>query len=178
MDREAFIRIVGPARLAAVALVVCAGSVPLAAQATSGECASLTGADKVTCLQRILAETQQALAEAERALTDDAGKGDIRAAEVSALGAEQVARRTDARPPKVEPTRLVTTIVESTRIHPNRLQVRLADGQIWRQIQGDTQIVELARDMPVPAEIWASGSGGYRMRLPEIGRLLKVERLR
>lgn len=154
---------VGSVTLAA-ALAIAGGA--LTAQDTDSDCAQFEGAQEIACLREALARTQQALVEAEKALE---------ASEV-ALGAEQAARRAGLPAPK-EDQRFTSVIVASERAHPNRLLVRLENGQVWRQIQGDTQIVLLPSNGRVNAEFSRSGFGGYRMRLPDMGRVVKVERL-
>jgi len=165
---------------------------PLSAQGAASDCEALTGTEQVACLRGVIAAAQEALERAEQEMTATPGAKSELGAEAgegfpnsatsrttpSSLGTEQVARRTNAPRAEEQRERLLAMIVSSQRVYPNRLQVHLEDGQIWQQIQGDTQIVELDRNASVPAEIWPSGLGGYRMRLPSIGRVLKVERLR
>lgn len=149
--------------LAAAAL---GGAAPASAQGAEADCSQLSGPEEIACLRQALAQTQQALLKAEQALE---------ASEV-ALGEEQAARRAGLPAPK-EDQSFSAMIVAAERTHPNRLQVRLENGQIWRQIQGDTQIVLLPKNGGVAAEFTRSGFGGYRMNLPGIGRVVKVERL-
>ena len=153
---------------------------PALAQGLAGECASLSGAEEVECLRQTLVRTQEALTRAEQALqaADAPHEAAADAQAAAALGAEQAARRAGVPTAKAEAQRFSTLIVASERVYPNRLQVSLENGQTWRQIQGDTQLVELSGETPVSAEIWRSGFGGYRMRLPTIRRVLKVERIR
>lgn len=159
---------------------------PAAAQDDADRCASLAGAERVACLRTLLAETQAALARAERDLETPSAAAQPGAATqptmppgMETLGAEQAARRTGApRAAAEEAQRFAATIVSSQRTPLNRLEMRLGNGQVWRQIQSDMQVVDLPADAPVAVEIWRSGFGGYRMRLTELGRTLKVERLR
>lgn len=165
--------------LAALGLMVGVGATPLAAQTADSDCSRRSGAERVECLRRALAEAERELERAEREVAATGGEARIATpAAPATLGSEQVARRAGVRPTSAEAERLLAMIVASERTHPNRLQVYLEDGQVWRQIQGDTQVVELRRDARLSAEIWPSGLGGYRMRLPSIGRVLKVERIR
>lgn len=59
-----------------------------------------------------------------------------------------------------------------------RLVVELENGQVWRQIKGDTQRirVDLGRNQTV--DISESSLGGYQLRLNEIRRTIRVERIR
>jgi hypothetical protein len=166
-----------------IALIAVAGSGPALAQAGPKSCADLSGVEEVECLRKALTQTQEALDRAERAL--QAPPPAPASAPVASLpprdttlGSEQAARRAGTRPTPEEETRVSALIVRSERVFPNQLQVHLENGQIWRQIQGDTQRVELRSDDKLAAEIWQSGFGGYRMRLPTVGRVLRVERIR
>ena len=149
--------------------------------AQESQCARLDGAEEVACLEEALARAQEALARAKSALQSGEPSLEVQAAAsgMAELGVEQAARRTGAPAPQsAEEQRIVATVALAERVHPNRLQVHLDNGQIWRQIQGDVQRVDLASREAVSAEIWRSGFGGYRMRLPEVRRVLKVERIR
>jgi len=177
------------AGLAALAVVAAGGMTPVHAQAPGQACAGLAGAEQVDCLRALLAETQDALRRAEQALGSTPATPapapapqPAPAAPVSAadsLGAEQAARRTGApAAASSDAQRIPAVIVATQRTHPNRLQMRLENGQVWRQTQSDTQIVDLPENERIAAEIWKSGFGGYRLRLTDMGRILKVERLR
>ena len=159
---------------------------PAQAQSSTSGCDKLTGSERVTCLRQVLAEAQQELDRAERALgmpvqvqsdpTLSQHPEPARASDLPQLGQEQVARRAGIA--SAEEERFAARIVSSAQSRPNRLTVTLDNGQIWRQLQSDTQIVELADSKPISAEIWRSGFGGYRMRLSSMRRVLKVERMR
>lgn len=158
-----------------------AGSLASPGWAQESQCAHLEGTEEVACLREALARTQEALARAESSLQEDEPAREVPTVVSTGpeLGAEQAARRTGtAAPQAVEEERIVATVALAERVHPNRLQVHLDNGQIWRQIQGDVQRVDLSSREAVSAEIWRSGFGGYRMRLPEVRRVLKVERIR
>lgn len=60
-----------------------------------------------------------------------------------------------------------------------RLMVQLENGQIWRQIDGDRTSVERGlRDAgSFEVEMWATGLGGYRMRILPLEKTIRVERL-
>lgn len=166
------------AGLLAAALMAVWSFAPASAQGEVNDCSGLTGAEEIACLRQALSQTQEALLRAERALeAAETVQAVSPPAPAETLGEEQAARRAGVAPPAREEQRFTALIVASERTHPNRLQVHLENGQIWRQIQGDTQIVELPRDARMQAEISRSRFGGYRMRLRGIGRILKVERL-
>jgi len=98
------------------------------------------------------------------------------------LGAEQVAARTpmprDTQSPDLERQQFA---VVSTRTVPyEKLEISLANGQVWRQIKGDNQKIRIPRkhrdDLTV--EIWRAPVSGYKLRLTELRRTIRVERLR
>ena len=149
------------------------------AQEVHNHCSSLSATEEIKCLRRSLAEAQEALSRAERMLQSPVIPLSIISPTPGAiLGAEQVEQRSRTASANSGNTKVSTVIVASERVHPNRLEVQLDNGQTWRQIQGDTQQVQLPAGAPIAAEIWRSGFGGYRMRLLDMRRVLKVERIR
>ena len=94
------------------------------------------------------------------------------------LGSEQVTARERSRRAAEEPARMVAKVRHFDVVPYQRLQVELDNGQIWRQIQGDTQRITIRRNRDVTADVWESNMGGYQMRLNEIGRTIRVERLK
>jgi translation initiation factor IF-1 len=93
------------------------------------------------------------------------------------LGAAQVAARTARRAPE-DPGRMTARVEQAEVVPYRRLQVQLDNGQVWRQIQGDTQRITIRGADPLTVEIWEARAGGYQMRLNELGRTIRVERLR
>lgn len=59
-----------------------------------------------------------------------------------------------------------------------RLQVELENGQVWGQIEGDTQRIRVNLERNQTVDIEESGLGGYKLRLNEIERTIRVERIR
>lgn len=59
-----------------------------------------------------------------------------------------------------------------------RLEVHLENGQVWRQIQGDTQEVRASLRKNQTVDIEESGLGGYKLRLNEMQRTIRVRRIR
>jgi hypothetical protein len=93
------------------------------------------------------------------------------------LGAEQVAARASVR--SAEPSERVQARLAAAETIPfRRLQLTLDNGQVWRQIEGDTQRVSVRADTDTSVEIWEARIGGYRMRLNELARTIRVERVR
>jgi hypothetical protein len=59
-----------------------------------------------------------------------------------------------------------------------RLQVELENGQVWRQIVGDTQRLTVDPQRNQTVDINESGISGYKLRLNELERTIRVERIR
>jgi hypothetical protein len=59
-----------------------------------------------------------------------------------------------------------------------QLEVTLDNGQVWRQLQGDSERVRLRGDEPIPVTISPSRFGGYRMAIETPRREIQVERIR
>lgn len=95
--------------------------------------------------------------------------------EAERFGSEQVSAR-DAAKRDAESLRMSGRVVSSREVPYRRLEVELDNGQVWRQIQGDNQRIRIP-DAELSVEIWESRLGGYQMRLHELGRTLRVERL-
>lgn len=100
--------------------------------------------------------------------------------EVEELGADQLRARTETREEKLARLQSASSLsVSAYSVIPyQRLQVELENGQVWRQIKGDTQRirVSLARNQTVDIE--ESSLGGFKLRLNEMGRTIRVERVR
>lgn len=103
-------------------------------------------------------------------LADDAAKP------AEAIGASQVRARQRGEDDLESAAGM--QVAEYSRVPYRRLQVTLANGQVWRQIEGDTQRfrVDLRRNRTV--DINESRLGGYQLRLNEMGRTIRVERIR
>lgn len=97
-------------------------------------------------------------------------------AEVTAgIGAEQVRAR--ARSAALESAHALRVASYET-VPFRRLQVELENGQVWRQIEGDTQRIRVDLERNQTVDIEESGLGGYKLRLNEIARTIRVERIR
>ena len=54
----------------------------------------------------------------------------------------------------------------------------LENGQVWRQIKGDTQQVRVDLERNQTVDIEESSLGGYKLRLNEMRRTIRVERVK
>ncbi|MBO6796878.1 hypothetical protein [Maricaulis sp.] len=100
------------------------------------------------------------------------------------LGSEQVnARRTNRRSAQEaqrEAEQVQSAIISFDIIPYERLEVTLANGQVWRQISADNQRVagRLRRSRSYTATVREGVVGGYQLRINEISRIIRVERIR
>ncbi len=100
------------------------------------------------------------------------------------LGAEQVearrareAERENGVGRAPEPT-LAAQIVDFAYTAGGQLVVVLDNGQAWGQIAGDTSEIDLAENERYTVEIERGAVSGYRLRINELRRIIRVERLR
>lgn len=96
------------------------------------------------------------------------------------FGASQVAARTASRTPAshTPSDRLAARIAQVSIVPYQRLEVTLDNGQVWRQIAGDRQRLNERHVDGNTVDIWEARLGGYQMRLNEISRTIRVERIR
>lgn len=96
------------------------------------------------------------------------------------MGAEQVRRRNETSAEAAARLASVSglEVTRYSEVPYQRLQVELENGQVWRQIPGDTQHIraDLKRNRTVDIE--ESPIGGYKLRLNEMRRTIRVERIR
>ena len=96
------------------------------------------------------------------------------------IGAEQVIARNqsaDDAQKKLEQVRSLR--VASYDIVPyERLVVRLENGQVWRQIKGDTQRIRVDLKRNQTVDISKASMSGYKLRLNEMRRTIRVERIK
>lgn len=96
------------------------------------------------------------------------------------IGAAQVRART-ATPDEREAELQSATnlrVAEYDKVPYERLVVRLENGQVWRQIKGDVQRIRVNLKRNQTVDINESKLGGYQLRLNEIRRTIRVERIR
>lgn len=103
---------------------------------------------------------------------------------VDGLGAEQVnARRSNRRSVQLaaaEVDRVDSAIAVFEVIPYERLEITLANGQVWRQISADNQRVatRMRQNRDYTASIQEGRLGGYQLRINELSRIIRVERIR
>lgn len=138
-------------------------------------------------------ETAEArLAAEERGVESDAAEDARLAAaereaepEPTGLGAEQVTARQERKTKEGRERRKEREEAEAVRekiadfalTATKKLIIVLENGQVWRQIDGDTQQLNLSRDASYTAEISSGFLSGYELHIPEERRTIRVRRL-
>ena len=156
-------------------------------------------ADRIACLEAALLGREMASVEESEAQVDPlsmeleappeveqtpatmtlAAEAPIEAAPVG-LGAEQViARRQTKEERRDSVEELLDQKVASYGYVPyERLVVRLENGQVWRQTKGDTQRIRVDLKRNQTVDISEASMSGYKLRLNEIQRTIRAERIR
>jgi hypothetical protein len=96
------------------------------------------------------------------------------------IGAEQVIVRnqTHEERDKALEQSLGLAVASYHHVPYERLVVTFENGQVWRQIKGDTNRIRVNLDRNQTADIRESSLGGYKLRLNEIRRTIRVERIK
>lgn len=96
------------------------------------------------------------------------------------IGAEQVIARQQSQAERLAGLDNVVglKVLDYKSFAHDRLQVTLENGQVWRQIRGDTQKVNPTLKKNQTVDISESSLGGYKLRLNEMQRTIRVQRIR
>lgn len=100
--------------------------------------------------------------------------------ETTDIGVEQVIARQQTQEERLAALKNAAglTVVKYEQLAHERLQVTLENGQVWRQIRGDTQKVNPTLKKNRTVDISESSFGGYKLRLNEMQRTIRVQRIR
>jgi len=96
------------------------------------------------------------------------------------IGAEQVRARSETAAEREARLASVSglRVAAYSEVPFQRLRVELENGQVWQQIKGDTQHVRVDLERNQTVDIEESTLGGYKLRLNEVRRTIRVERIR
>lgn len=167
--------------------VVLAQSDQNAAADAAIACLDIEGVeDRLACLEaaaqelkatRVRRETAEESAAAE-ALTAPvvAAEG---ASEEALFGAEALASTKKAVREKDRTTRLVSKVVEFRVNHLGDITAVLENGQVWRQLSGDSTVIRLPNnDKVFTVTIKRGPLGNYMMKINEMNRSIRVRRIK
>ena len=173
-------------------LLILSTGTAMAQQAVIDHCRNTSiDADRIACLEAALLGRERLIDTSTRTQVDppnlelDAGPAadavePVPDAAPVGIGADQVIARNQTREEMIEQLEESRGLLAASYdpVPYERLVVTLENGQVWRQITGDTQRirVDLAKNQTV--DISESSLGGYKLRLNEIRRTVRVERVR
>lgn len=159
-----------------LAFLLLAGSA-MAQQSVVEHCRKTSSdADRIACLEAALmgkdaATTAPAPTPTPAPVAKTAPQG---------IGADQVIAATESKEEKAQKLEKATGLQVSRydTVPYEKLQVTLENGQIWRQITGDTQKIRIDLKRNQTVDITESSLSGYKMQLNEMRRSVRVERVR
>lgn len=184
-------------RITAMSMLT-AGSLLLAQSATAQQSVidhcrnSSSDADRIACLEAALlgrdieaAPTDTAQSQIDPpSLEIEPAPADTSAASpgpaVVGIGADQVIARNQTQQERLDSLEQARgmSVASYDTVPVGRLLVRLENGQVWRQIKGDTQQVRVDLKRNQTVDIEESSLGGYKLRLNEMRRTIRVERVK
>lgn len=159
-----------------ILLLLCASSA-WAQQSVVDDCRkSPSDAERIACLETALLANEPSISEPAAA---DPPKAQPADQQPVGIGAGQVIARNQTREEMLAALEEAHGLeVSAYDVVPyERLQVTLANGQVWRQIKGDTQLIRVDLDKNQTVDISESSLGGYKLRLNEMRRTIRVERV-
>lgn len=142
------------------------------------ECRAQTEAQaRIDCLEEAVADLASRLPRIRRAEILDPQEP-----AVSGLGAEQVMASQNRRMPKDDPdnpdNKLEARVIDYSRTNSGNYIFILDNDQVWAQQDFDRTMLSLDDGETYQIEVVKGFLSGYRMRFPELNRLVKVRRLR
>ena len=174
-------------------LVVFALAAPAASgqQAVIDHCRNTSGdTDRIACLEAALMGRERLIDTNTRTQVDppslelDAGPAADAVEPVPnvapvGIGAEQVIARDQTREDMIEQLEEARGLLVASydQVPYERLVVTLENGQVWRQIKGDTQSIRVDLKRNQTVDITESSISGYKLRLNEMRRTIRVERI-
>ena len=101
-------------------------------------------------------------------------------AQPTGIGAEQVIAQNQTKEEQQESRDKAEgmVITKYEWVPYERMVVYFENGQVWRQIKGDRNRIRTSLERNQTANITKSGLSGYQLRLNEIRRTIRVERIR
>jgi hypothetical protein len=80
----------------------------------------------------------------------------------------------EVEPPAAEKESLVDTVSSVTRVEPTKVQVTLANGQVWRQMVGKTFVIRAGDTVRISSTGWGEA---YRLAVEGRAAFIQVKRL-
>ncbi len=172
-------------------LLLCTGTA-FAQQSVVEHCKNTSSdTDRITCLEAALLGQEKLIDTSTRTQVDppslepDAGPAadavePVPNAAPVGIGAEQVIASTQTSEELRESLEVARGLSVASYDHVpyERLLVTLENGQVWRQIKGDTQKIRVDLQRNQTVDITESSISGYKLRLNEMRRTVRVERVK
>ncbi len=155
-------------------LLTFSGPPALAQQSIIEHCREAATAEKrIACLESALTDEESPVSQVAEIAEPPPARQDT-------IGAEQVRARNETSAEIAARLASVTglKVAAYAEVPYQRLQVELENGQIWRQISGDTQHVRVDLQRNQTVDIEETRISGYRLRLNEMRRTIRVERIK
>jgi hypothetical protein len=150
----------------------------VAQQAVLDHCRNTSSdTDRIACLEAALLGKEAMLeSEPEKVVAVEP----VPEAVAVGIGADQVITRNETREESIERLEVARGLVVASydKVPYERMQVTLENGQVWRQIKGDTQQIRVDVKRNQTVDITESSLSGYKLRLNEMRRMIRVERVR
>jgi hypothetical protein len=159
--------------------ILCASSA-MAQQSIVEHCRSTSSdADRIACLEAALLG-KDPVASAVPEPKSEPARAIVTKSAPEGIGASQVIARTETDEERIESLEKVEglAVASYATVPYEKLQVTLENGQIWRQIVGDTQKIRVDLKRNQTVDIEESSLSGYKLRLNEMRRTVRVERVR
>ncbi len=182
----------GPRTAPTVVLVLLCTSTALPQHSIIEHCRDTSSdADRITCLEAALLGRERLIDTSTRTQVDppslepDAGPAadavePVPNAAPVGIGADQVIARDQTREDMIEQLEEARGLLVASydQVPYERLVVTLENGQVWRQIKGDTQRIRVDLKRNQTVDITESSISGYKLRLNEMRRTIRVERVK
>ena len=138
-------------------------------------------ADRIACLEAALLgkeATAAPTAEPEVAAAEVVSEA-VPEADPEGIGSSQLIARTETKEEKLQRLEKVEGLVVASydTVPFEKLLVTLENGQVWQQITGDTQKIRVDLKRNQTVDIEESSLSGYKMRLNEMRRTVRVHRV-
>lgn len=133
-------------------------------------------ADRIACLEAALLGKEITAEPVAELVVEPVAAATV---EPEGIGADQVLSQTKTREERDESLEKAMGLAVAGYHHVpyERLVVTLDNGQVWRQIKGDTNRIRVSLDRNQTVDISESPLGGYKLRLNEMRRTIRVERI-
>ncbi|MGI9270641.1 MAG: hypothetical protein ACR2QT_02605 [Woeseiaceae bacterium] len=162
-----------------IVVLLCISASALAQQSVIEHCRNTSSdADRIACLEAALLAKEPVVS--REPASPIVAPVQTTGPEPEGIGADQVVARTQTQEQRLEELEKAEGLVVASyaTVPYEKLQVTLQNGQVWRQIVGDTQKIRVSLKRNQTVDISESSISGYKMQLNEMRRSVRVERVK